>query len=85
MRLQPAGAGVVDGAMAGHAAQPRRDMFRAGQPVPPAVQLQEDLLSDLLGGLAVAQNMQRDREDHRLVLTHQRGELGLGFGSLHRL
>ncbi len=69
-------ASVIDGAMHGHATKPELDMGGGFHRKQVLVQLQEYVLCNLLGGHAIAHQVQRNAEHHALVLAQERGEIG---------
>src|SRR5712692_3400948 len=56
--------------MAGHLAQPEREVLRRLYGVMILMQIQEHLLSQLFGKRPITQIMARETEDHSLVLAH---------------
>src|SRR5262249_54148427 len=64
----------VDAAPRGHLSQPEDQMRTRLDLRQVAIELQENVLRDLLAAMAVAEEVPRDAEDHRLVVGDQGGE-----------
>ena len=74
-----AAAGFIDGALDGHFAEPVGGMLGALDGGEVAVEGEEDILSDLVGQSAVAEEVPADTEDHGLMAVHQAGEIESGL------
>ena len=74
-----AAAGFIDGSLHGHFAEPVGGMLGALDGGEVAVEGEEDILSDLVGQSAVAEEVPADTEDHGLMAVHQAGEIESGL------
>ena len=74
-----AAAGFIDGALDGHFAEPVGGVLGGLDGGKVAVEGEEDILSDLVGEGAVAEEVPADTEDHGLVAVHQAGEIESGL------
>src|SRR4029453_11328618 len=66
---------VIDAAMVRDLAKPEGDVLRRFERSEVLMQMEENILCQLLGRLTVAQKVQGDAEDHRLLLAHQPCEI----------
>ena len=74
-----AAAGFIDGELDGHSAEPVGGVLGGLDGGEVAVEGEEDLLSDLVGERAVAEEVPADTEDHGLVAMHEAGEIESGL------
>jgi len=75
---QLAAALVIDAAMGRHSAQPEFQVLLRLKRGQSAMELEENILSQLLGGRTVCQKMPGNTEDHGLVAAHEIGKVGPG-------
>src|ERR1035438_5787467 len=74
-----AAAGFIDGALDGHFAEPVGGVLGGLDGGEVAVEGEEDILSDLVGEGAVAEEVPADTEDHGLVAVDEAGEIESGL------